>query len=599
MATVKLLPHQAALVQAPYIYYDIRYFFLIAGYAAGKTSALVYATLQAIRYFSGKKDSEGNMPKIGVCGITLTFLKKTFSGALVSALKMHRSKYLYDKAHNVIYVAGVELHLTPIINEEDIFGFSWCIEENSLVTTVRGDIRIKDIQVGDEVLTRQGYKKVTHKYNSGVKDVYEVHAGERAVWATKEHRFFTVDKDYVEAQELTNTDRLLTLHNDTFTTELASSGKDINTEDNVLKSCRRKQSVTYDITVEDANEFFANGILVHNCAAVVDELDELSTYAAPAVVKSIGDRCRQVIPGCRSPFILFATTSQGLKGTYQIIQSFLKIGMNFFLIRGRTKDNTYLPKEYVDAQYKIYNEKETKCLLEGEFLSIDSGLVYPDYDPSKNRLEYDLCDSIQESETIYIGQDFNTGFNKAAAIVCREGSMYVVKIYSFPDVRRAPEVFRYDFPKNRIKWIPDATFNHHLPEFKKELRQNRIETVYRRTNPRVNDRSFLINKLFYTERLYIGGSCADLDSALTIRQKDKDTGLPAKGKGETAPDHITDPLEYAASYCVSWLREFKDLYKVTMGRRLEKRLEAGLTTEEEERYSEDIKNTNFESFSLQ
>lgn len=460
MKIVRLLPHQAAFVQAPYLFNEARFFFLIAGYAAGKTSSLVYAVLKLIDYYAGTVDEEGNPPKIGVCGITLTFLKKTFSGALVTALRQSKSAYTYDKAHNIIYVAGVELHLTPIANEEDVFGYNWV-------------------------------------------------------------------------------------------------------------------------------------------AAVIDELDELPTYTATAIVKAINDRCRQVVKGKRPPFLAFATTSQGLKGTYQVVQNFQRKGVNYIIIRARTKDNIYLPKEYVESQYSIYNEKEQKCLLEGQFISIDSGLVYPDYDPAYNRLETSLYDTVTPDETVYIGQDFNIGFNKAVACVEREGVLYAVKEYSFPDIRRAPEVFRYDFKFNRIKWIPDATYNHHLPEFKKELRANRIEVVYRSKNPLVRDRSFLINKMFFTRRLYISSECKELDNALVIRQIDKNTGVPAKGKGEGAPDHLCDSIEYVSAYCTSWLKSFRDLYKVTLGRRIDKRIEAGLTTEENEKYAEDVENATFEAISLQ
>lgn len=448
MIVKKLLPHQAALVQAPYIYPEVRFFFLIAGYAAGKTSALVDATLKAILYFGGKKDKEGKQPKIGVCGITLTFLKKTFSGALVAMLRASKTQFQYDKAHNIIYVNGVELHLTPIINEEEIFGYDWC-------------------------------------------------------------------------------------------------------------------------------------------CAIIDELDELPTYNAVAVVKSVNDRCRQIIPDARSPFLVFATTSQGLKGTYQVVEEFKRKGINHIIIRARTKDNIYLSKEFIEAQYKIYNEKEQKCLLEGQFVSVDSGMVYPDYNPKVNKISYSIYDTVTEDETIFIGQDFNIGFNKAIAAIERNGILYVVKEYSFPDIRRAPEVYRYDFPKNRIRWIPDATYNQHLPEFKKELKANQIEIIYRAKNPLVRDRTFLINKMFYSERLFISCDCKELDNALIMRQIDKDTGLPAKGKGESAPDHLCDALEYVCSYVVGWLPAFKDLYKVTLGRRIEKRIEAGLSTEEEERYTVD------------
>ena len=445
MVIKKCLIHQSIFIQAPYLFPEVRYFFLIGGYACGKTSSLSDALTEAIIYFSGKKDREGKSPKIGLCGITLTFLKKTFSGSFVQVLRNTKSIFTYDKNSNIIYVAGVEIHLTPIINEEEIFGFDWC-------------------------------------------------------------------------------------------------------------------------------------------ACFVDELDELATYKAIAVVKALGDRCRQVIPGTRSPFLNFATTSQGLKGTFQVIEQFKKVGMNYFLVRGRTKDNTYLPKSFIEAQYKIYNQKEIDCLLEGKFVSINSDKTYPNYDRQSCYLDYDMYDRITEDDTIYIGQDFNKGFNKAVAIIARDGIAYAVKEYTFPDPRKAPEVFRYDYPKNRIKWIPDSTSSDLFPQFKKALRENRIEIVYRKKNPLVRDRTFLVNSMCHSGRFFVSKSCEDLDTALFTRQNDPDTGLPMKGKGDKAPDHICDCLEYALYYCVCWLRMFKSLYSVTIGRVLKKMIDSGLTNENDESY---------------
>ena len=769
------LPHQAAFMQAPHIYKKHRFFFLIAGYASGKTAALVDSICMTVKELSGKRDREGNTPKIGVCGITLTFLKKTLVGRLVEALRQSETEFNYDKAHNIIYVAGVELHLTPIINEEEIFGFDWCLRGDTQILTKTGRVEIQDIEVGTEVLTRSGYKRVTRKWATGVKEVRQIHVGEHSVWATGNHKFFTVDDGYVEAQNLTNLSRLATIddegvyqwqdilgqiekqtllnstesgttvtrsllltvreaishalmtiknsdtqhiigiygkrnmvrflkewmstikteihltilskilsysaeasifdhttprelrnrkkHNEKECTMLSRYDKNSNeqkkaekkhpvmlwldgikllmssthawyaesisivgqkiqtialrhainvlTTENMLKMLSRHASSverfsqkedtqnqkhahgtaqprylveTYDIEVEDEHEFFANGILVHNCSAFVDELDELPIYKSVAVVKAINDRCRQTVKDFRSPFLAFATTSQGLKGTYQVVDSFKKRGIGFVLIRARTKDNVFLPKSYVEAQYRIYNEKEQKCLLEGEFISIDQGLVYPDYDPVYNRTSEDLYLTVLPEEKVYIGQDFNTGFFKAVACVVRNGIMYVVKEYNFPDIRSAPEVFRYDFPENKIYWIPDATYNLSLPQFRNELHSCRINVIRRAKNPLVRDRVFLINKLFYTQRLVIPEYCIELDTALSQRQNDKKTGLPEKGSGENAPDHVSDSLEYVAFYLVSQLRSFMDLYKVTVGRRITKQLDAGLTTEKDQKY---------------
>ena len=320
----------------------------------------------------------------------------------------------------------------------------------------------------------------------------------------------------------------------------------------------------YDIEVEDCHEFFANGVLVHNCA-YVDELDELDTQTAMAVVKSINDRCRQQIDGFRTPFMCYTTSSQGLKGTYQTIMHFQKSGIGYVLMRARTKDNIYLPKDYVANMYSIYNEKEIKCLLEGEFVSIDSGLVFPDYHPDVNKLDVDLFDSLEEHDTVYIGQDFNGFGNNAVAFVVKRGAIIAIKDYEFPDIRRAPEVFRYDFPTQNIIWIPDMTYKEHFVEFKKELRTFNIKIAYRSCNPLVTDRNFACNKLFVAEHLFITPICKDLERTLMTWQKDPKTGQPSKG-GKGAPDHKGDCIGYVVHYLLSWHRELKPLYDVTLRR---------------------------------
>ena len=64
MNLVKLLPHQGQLVQAPYVFTETNFFFLIAGYASGKTSGLTKAIENAIKKLLGKKDLEKHNPKI-------------------------------------------------------------------------------------------------------------------------------------------------------------------------------------------------------------------------------------------------------------------------------------------------------------------------------------------------------------------------------------------------------------------------------------------------------------------------------------------------------------------------------------------------------
>lgn len=327
------------------------------------------------------------------------------------------------------------------------------------------------------------------------------------------------------------------------------------------------------LLIPDEDEANIYGFSCVSC--YVDELDELDTQTAMAVVKSINDRCRQQVDGFRTPFICFTTSSQGLKGTYQTIMHFKKSGIGYVRLRARTRDNIYLPKDYVEAMYSIYNEKETACLLDGVFVSIDSGLVFPDYDPEKNKLDVDLYEHCRDSKvTIYIGQDFNGFGNNAVAFAILSGAIVAIKDYEFPDIRRAPEVFRYDFPENEIVWIPDMTYKEHFIEFKKELRLFNIKIAYRSCNPLVGDRNFACNKLFVAEHLFICPMCKGLENTLMTWQKDPKTGSPSKG-GKGAPDHKGDCLGYVVHYLLSWKRELKPLYAVTLERLYEARRARG------------------------
>lgn len=778
---VKLLPHQANLVQAPYVFPHIRFFALIAGYASGKTSALVYCILYAVKTLLGKKDKEGHNPKVMIGSKNLTFMKKTLTGLLEQDLKDTNSTYNYDKAHNIITIGNVELLLVPVEDESNIYGY--CFEGSTLITTKRGEVPIKEVKEGDYVLTTQGFKRVKRAGCTGVKDCIKVTVDDKEIICTPEHHFIDIFNNNIKAKDLTKTTSLVKLNTkewqkwsnmnglidrnlklltsmvsdttDTLNLNLMEKGvitpvqmrtrrkviqlcteicgwlstgqfqkgmmcttktetlltillrtlnllrgentlrsignfslkrngskllQQLKKLRNVVKNCGRikngqrternslkrlykvnntyvsarlveinlqrmlkelvsvlndvkktsemqfseknlgqeveklqefvksakksfRQTNTqnlqlahltaktsdvvgqyevYDIEVEDCHEFFANGVRVHNSVTlvVIDELDELDTQTAMAVVKSSNDRCRQQIEGWRSPAFIFCTSSQGLKGTYQTIMHFKKSGIGYVLMRARTRDNIYLPKDYVESMYSIYNETERKCLLEGEFVSIDSGLVFPDYNPEKNKLDVDLYEHCRDSKvTIYIGQDFNGFGNNAVAFAILSGAIVAIKDYEFPDIRRAPEVFRYDFPENEIVWIPDMTYKEHFIEFKKELRLFNIKIAYRSCNPLVGDRNFACNKLFVAEHLFICPMCKGLETTLMTWQKDPKTGAPSKG-GKGAPDHKGDCLGYVVHYLLSWKRELKPLYAVTLERLYEARRARGANASE-------------------
>ena len=330
------------------------------------------------------------------------------------------------------------------------------------------------------------------------------------------------------------------------------------------------------LATEDESAIYGYSIYCSIC----DELDELPTDNAMAVVKALNDRTRQIIPDRRPPFLMFGTTSQGLKGTYLTVDEFKKKGISHLVIRGATKDNIYLPKEFVEAMYKIYDDKETACLLEGKFIAIDTGRVFPQFDMAKHYLPYDMWDSLPAGSTVYLAQDFNqgSGFNKAIAVYVQDGVAYVIKEYDFPDWVTAPKVFRSDFRTQKLFWIPDMTYKDNFTMVSRSLQAHNIRPVYKKSNPLVSDRNFAINACFHSERLFVCHFCKDAAEAFMHWQNDKRTGQPSKGKTASAPDHYGDCLGYAMYHIICNERSFKDIFDTTLNRLNKKRSEQGFIT---------------------
>lgn len=567
--TVKLLKHQGLILQAPYIYKDIRFFFLTAGYASGKTSSLVYCILKTCRDLQGKKDAEGHNPRIILGSKNLTFLMKTSVSNLEQTLQLTGTKYNFDKKNNIITVGTVEVYLVPLEQPENIYGWSVaCFDENTPVATDKGFRAIKDIKAGDLVLTVEGYRKVRNVWDNGYRECIKISIGKKEVVCTPDHRFIDFFGKEVQAKDIGFDTTLVQLDSKEYLNRLHGFDTDTGIFHTAYRDYKPVRSVgerhVYDLEVEDVHEYFANGIRVHNCA-FLDELSELPPDVGMEAIKSINDRVRQQIEGFRTPFIVSVSSAQGLDSIYLAQEHFKRNGMGFVGIRGETKDNVFLPKSYVENLYKIYNEKERKVYLEGHFLSVNSSLVFSDYDPAVNMLAVDLFDSLNEDDTVYIGQDFNTGYNMAVACVVKNGAVVVIKDYDLPDVRRAPEVFRYDFPTQKIVWIPDATAAALYSQFKKELRAKNIKIAYRKSNPLVQDRVFVINKLMYSQRMFTTPIAKLVEKSLMTHQFDPRTGTPMKG-GKDAPDHISDAMGYAVYHIMCWCKEMKDVYEVTLGR---------------------------------
>ena len=292
------------------------------------------------------------------------------------------------------------------------------------------------------------------------------------------------------------------------------------------------------IATGQPNDIYGPNINICLC----DEIDELPEQKAIDAHKALSERTRLTLPDGRKPFIMYFSTTHGYRGLYKIVRKLKEDKLPYTLVRGLTKNNTSLDPQYVKNLYAIYDDQERMAYLEGMFVNLQAGRVYSDYDE-------ETCKTapfeITQDMTIYVGQDLNSGFSKACAIVKKDKTLYIIRGWSFKNIGGAPAIMRSTYPQNQILWFPDCSGKEIIRGYKDEIQTNGIECRIGSSNPRIIDRVFYVNKLFKMGVLKVF-DCKDTDDlseSLKVRAYN-DLGQPEKGKGEEAPDHYCDAVEY-------------------------------------------------------
>ncbi len=155
-----------------------------------------------------------------------------------------------------------------------------CFPENTMIATVDGWTPIQDVQQGQLVYTRKGLCPIlarTRRLYSG--DMVHVKAGSREVIATANHPFWTLEKGWLQGRdlqvghtlqslnkELLKVDSVLKLKiTDSQITTGVGDRHNVPPESIIPPITRARSVIVHNLQVADAQEFYANGILVHNC----------------------------------------------------------------------------------------------------------------------------------------------------------------------------------------------------------------------------------------------------------------------------------------------------------------------------------------------
>lgn len=291
--------------------------------------------------------------------------------------------------------------------------------------------------------------------------------------------------------------------------------------------------------------------------AVVDELDTLKTDKAADVWRKIVARNRQKMADKSINTIGVATTPEGFKFVYEKWKRSPLIGSQ--IIKASTLSNAKnLPDDYVATLRDNFPDAMLDAYIEGEFVNMTQGCVYPEFCREKNAAPLGV--GIKTGETLHIGVDFNVGHMAAVVHILRDGEPIAVDefvdLLDTPALIRAIEA-RYCHEglkvKHRIMCYPDASgksrksVNAAVSDLAL-LKQAGFMVLAKRKNPFIKDRVAAFNKQIHKagKRRYKVNidNCPHLVEGLEKQAYDKN-GEPDKTSGI---DHVIDAPGYFIAY---------------------------------------------------
>lgn len=284
--------------------------------------------------------------------------------------------------------------------------------------------------------------------------------------------------------------------------------------------------------------------------SIVDELDTLKHRDSQAVWRAIIARNRQKKPDRSLNTVAVATTPEGFKFVYETWAKNPSDG--YRLIRASTYSNERnLPAGYIDSLKRSYPPQLIAAYLDGQFVNLTAGAVYPDFCRVKNHTD----EVIEQGEALHLGLDFNVYNCTATVGVVRGGRPRVMG--ELTKMRDTPHVIKTiieKFSGHRINVYPDASGQSNKTVNATEsdilmLKRAGFTVHVPSKNPFVKERVMSVNGLICNgmgERvLLVNTRLAPTVTECLEQQVYDDNGEPDKKSGK---DHAPDALGYFSHF---------------------------------------------------
>lgn len=278
--------------------------------------------------------------------------------------------------------------------------------------------------------------------------------------------------------------------------------------------------------------------------SICDELDTMPTELARTAWNKIIARNRQK---CSIPnTVAVATTPEGFGFVHE--RWVKNKAPGYVLFRAKTMDNAAnLPDGYIDNLRNSYPSQLLSAYLDGEFVNLTAGSVYPSFDRALNA----TFEVIKPGEPLHIGLDFNVTKMAAVVHVLRDGKPYALdELTGVFDTPAMVALIKKRFPDHQINVYPDASGGNRKSQNASEsdlslLRQAQFRVCVNAANPAVKDRVLSMNKMLESREYRINpDTCPVYVEGLEKQPYDKH-GEPDKTGGL---DHALDAGGYFITY---------------------------------------------------
>ncbi len=190
--------------------------------------------------------------------------------------------------------------------------------------------------------------------------------------------------------------------------------------------------------------------------AHIDEIDVLNQDQAQLAWRKILARNRQ--KPAHNPRAINRvsayTTPEGFKFAYDRWVRKKQEGDGYEMVQASTLSNVFIDaEEYVVSLRKDYPPQLIQAYVEGKFVNMTSGSVYPDFDRKLNH-----SPSVMEpSEPLHVGMDFNVHKMAAVIFVVREDTPHAVaEIVNARDTPTMARLLKERYPEHSITIYPDS-----------------------------------------------------------------------------------------------------------------------------------------------